>query len=110
MSIKESHQKRVEGVKRFVSKNKLFVVIAVITVCYLLINFIINKNNNTETSIPKTSVSQSETVEEAEESEDSADKAHWRFYWIDLWILVGAGGFCTVMIIRERRKAREKIQ
>ena len=37
------------------------------------------------------------------------DKPHWRFYWIDLWILLGGGGFCLIKILQEKKKAREKL-
>lgn len=112
MNLKESHNKRVQKVKNFTENNKMFSVIAVIVVIYLLFSIVGSKlsdddNNPNET----TSQSQSEMLQKSETaavSEAAGD--HWRFYWIDLWILVGAGGFCSVMIIRERKKAREKLQ
>lgn len=109
MKFIESHKKRVQKVQEFTEKNKVFTVIAIILVIYLvfsLVNGKINGNNDT----PNTVSEQSEAVEETSVPETEDDGKHWRFYWIDLWILAGAGGFCTVMIIKERKKAREKLQ
>jgi len=48
---------------------------------------------------------------ETEEKEDSPEpekppKEKWRFYFIDLWILGIVGGFCFIMILRERKKSK----
>ena len=41
---------------------------------------------------------------------NNEEKPHWRFYWIDLWILGGGGGFCLIKILQEKKKAKEKLQ
>lgn len=97
-----THKERVAKVKGFVDKNKLFTVIAVIAVVWLLGNFLFSKastnSNFSETEAP----SQSDVAEE--------DMPEWQFYPLDFWILLIGGGFCTVMIIRERKKAKEELQ
>lgn len=97
------HKERVQKVKDFTEKNKVFVIMAVIAVIFLCSNSFFSKENDVKTS----ETVQSEAVENTEET---ADKLQWQFYWTDLWILLGAGGFCTVMIIRERKKAKEELQ
>lgn len=110
MNFKNSHQKRVEKIKNFANNNKVFTVIFIIVTIFLLFNFIIGNMNKTNTNNLNPNVSQSANLNEVETDNTVSDQPHWRFYWIDLWILVGAGGFCSVMIIRERKKAREKLQ
>ena len=97
------HKERVQKVKSFTEKNKVFVIMAVIAVIFLCSNFFFSKEKNDIT--PETV--QSEVTENTKET---ADKPQWQFYWTDLWVLLGAGGFCTVMIIRERKKAKEELQ
>ena len=75
---------------------------------YLLSNLLIGDTKPTETVTPETSTSQSEQI--IEEVTEPEEPLQWRFYWIDLWILVVGGGFCSVMIIREKRKAREQLK
>lgn len=100
-----SYQKRVQKVKSFVDHNKLFTLIAVTIIVLLLCNFLFGKDQQTESKVTETVYTQSDTIEETEPLQEQ-----WQFYWIDLWILAGGGGFCTVMIIRERKKAREELQ
>lgn len=107
MSFKESHKRRVGKIKNFTNKNKVFTVIAIIVVIYLLFNIVSSRINENDKKHEENSI-QSDTVSE-ESNAETDDDLHWRFYWADLWVLAGAGGFCTVMIIRERKKAREKL-
>ncbi len=97
------HKERVQKVKNFTEKNKVFVIMAVVTVIFLCSNFFFSKENNDIT--PETV--QSEAMENTEET---ASKPQWQFYWTDLWVLLGVGGVCTIMIIRERKKAKEELQ
>lgn len=97
------HKERVQKVRDFTEKNKIFVIMAVVAVIFLCSNFFFSKEDDVKTS----ETVQSEAVENTKET---ADKLQWQFYWTDLWILLGAGGFCTVMIIRERKKAKEELQ
>lgn len=98
------HSERVERVKNFTEKNKVFVIMAVVAVIFLCSNFFFSKEDTAE-KMPKTS--QSEVDENAEKT---AEKPQWQFYSADLWILLCGGGFCTIMIIRERKKAKEELQ
>lgn len=97
-----THKERVQKVKNFTEKNKLFTVIAIVIVILLFSNFFFSKENENKIETENETV-QSETVEDTE-------NLQWRFYWTDLWVLLGAGGFCTVMIIQERKKAKEELQ
>ncbi len=100
MTRKEKHAQRVEKVKALVSQNKLFLLIAVVLCLYLL-----------GTVVPKERATNStETDQTATEETVPEDDTHWRFYPIDLWVLGIGGGFCTVMILKEKRKARETLK
>lgn len=100
-----THKERVASVKGFVSRNKVFTVIAVIVVVWLLGNFLFSKVNPDSEVDTNSNVSQSEMADA--ETEQTPE---WQFYPIDLWILLIGGGFCTVMILREKKKAKEELQ
>lgn len=97
------HNERVQKIKNFTEKNKIFVIMAVIAVIFLFSGFFFSKENNVKTL----EIIQTET---SENTEETAENPQWQFYWSDLWILLGVGGFCTVMIIRERKKLKEELQ
>ena len=110
------HKQRADKVRTFVDKNKLFTVTVIAVLFFLLGNLVHNKIetyeaieaiNKGETSISASS----ETTESVDTSikQTEKEKPHWRFYWTDLWILVGGGGFCVIKIVQERKKAREKL-
>ena len=101
------YAERVEKAKNFVNKNKLFTIIAVFAVCYLFVNCLFSKVNSD--SFADTEMVQSESSE-TQEIPDEETTMHWQFYWSDLVILAIAGGFCTIMIIRERKKERDNLQ
>lgn len=94
------HNERVQKIKNFTEKNKIFVIMAVIAVIFLFSGFFFSEENDVKTS---------ETIQ-AENTEETAENPQWQFYWSDLWVLLGVGGFCTVMIIRERKKLKEELQ
>ena len=96
------HKERVQKIRTFTEKNKVFTIMAVIAVIFLFSNFFFSKDN-TEKNLPDTETVQTET-------EENPQKAEWQFYWSDLWILAIGGGFCTVMIIRERKEAEGALQ
>ena len=101
------YAERVEKAKNFVNNNKLFTIIAVFAVCYLFVNCLFSKVNSD--SFADTEMVQSESSE-TQEIPDEETTMHWQFYWSDLVILAIAGGFCTIMIIRERKKERDNLQ
>lgn len=94
---KPSHQKRVVAIKHFVTQNKAFVIIAALLCVYLIGGILKPKD------APKQEHTQTEIVQQQEPE-------HWRFYWLDVWVLAVGGGFCTVMMIREKKKAKEEIK
>lgn len=95
--MKGGHKKRVEKVSEFTSHNKVFSVIAVLVIVFLLFRTV---NRNPE---QQEKAQEKQTVTE----ETDAEETEWRFYPIDLVVLGVGGGFCSIMIIRERRKAKE---
>ena len=96
----KNYQQRLASVKKFTAKNKLFSLIAAVLILFLLGNAVIHRIGDQQN---KPIVSKTE-IAETEES------AHWKFYPVDLAILAIGGGFCSVMIIREHRKARKQLQ
>ncbi|MDE6707611.1 MAG: hypothetical protein K2K06_06215 [Oscillospiraceae bacterium] len=97
------YAKRVEIAKDFINKNKLFTVIAIITMCYLLCSFLFSKVNSDFSS-------NDVEINEIQETEEKENIMRWQFYWSDLVILASGGGFCTIMIVRERKKERDNLQ
>ena len=84
--------------KNFTAKNRLFSLIAVGLVLFLLGNAVIHRIGDDKS---KPIAAETEVTE--------TEPEHWRFYPVDLAVLVVGGGFCTIQIIRERKKAREKL-
>ena len=97
------HKERVQKIRNFTGKNKIFVITTVVAIVFLFSGFFFSKENSTDTS-------ETVQVETSENTEKSDEKTEWQFYWSDLWILLSVGGFCTIMIIRERRKSKEELQ
>lgn len=94
--MKGGHKRRVEKVRDFTSHNKLFTAIAVLLIIFLLFRAVPDRTAANENP---------EQTKLSEETE--AEDTGWRFYPIDLVVLGVGGGFCSIMIIRERRKAKE---
>jgi hypothetical protein len=108
MKKPSKHRKRVENAKNFMGKNKIFTAITAIIVIVAIVNII-----GRGSILPPSEIeSAQEIVGEENALQDEPEEAEeetWRFYWIDVIILVLAGGFCVAMIIRERRKANDDI-
>ena len=108
-----THKQRADKVRTFIDKNKLFTVAVIVAIFFVIGNIVHDKiddykdKNRTDTSI----CASSETAESVDTSlkQTEKEKPHRRFYWTDLWILVGGGGFCVIKIVQERKKAREKL-
>ena len=94
----KNYKERLATVKNFTTKNRLFSLIAIALVLFLLGNAVAHRIGDDKS---KPIVSETEVSE--------TEPEHWRFYPIDLAVLVVGGGFCTIQIIRERKKAREKL-
>ena len=94
----KNYKERLATVKNFTAKNRLFSLIAVGLVLFLLGNAVIHRIGDDKS---KPIVSETEVIE--------TELEYWRFYPVDLAVLVVGGGFCTIQIIRERKKAREKL-
>ena len=110
-----SHSERVDKVRSYFEKNKLFSMIVVVIAIVIIGNFVMNGITAIKEKDKQTSSASEGTVEDTEKSVDTnnnqeEEPEHWRFYWIDLWILVGGGGFCVIKILQEKKKAREKLQ
>ena len=94
--MKGGHKRRVEKVRDFTSHNKVFTAIAVLLIIFLLFRAVPDRT------------AENENPEQTKVSEETkAEDTGWRFYPIDLVVLGVGGGFCSIMIIRERRKAKE---
>ena len=108
-----THKQRADKVRTFIDKNKLFTVAVIAVIFFLLGNLVHNKIETYEVmNKGETSISASSETEESVDTsinQNEKEKPHWRFYWTDLWILIGGGGFCVIKIIQERKKAREKL-
>lgn len=108
----KTHAERVAKVRNYIEKNRVFSFAVVLTVCLLFGSFVSNKiSEYKDKDTVDTTVSE-EVAEESTDGDTSINKEelHWRFYWSDLWILIGGGGFCIVKILQEKRKAREKLK
>lgn len=120
MKKKISYKQRVEKTRESMKKNGLFLIIVVIICSF----FLITKLTEKKTNEPKVVVQQpngesivlsDDTDEEKLDKEQDlfntpTDKGKWTFYWSDLIVLVVGSGICTVMIIKERKKAKEELR
>lgn len=105
----QSHSARVKRVQKFTSNNKVFILGVIVVVLFLTGNFISNskKPDAAEFRHPEGYSEQSDTDTNTKDMNDY--EPQWNFSWFDLAVLGIGGGFCTIMIIRERRKARDSI-
>ena len=114
MKLLKNYNERSQKIERFILKNKIFCLIIVIAVVVMIggkIKEISELQNKTDISVSEQE-SDEEKVDTSvnfEEADKEDDGKHWRFYWSDLIVLVAGGGFCSIQIIRERAKAKEKL-
>ena len=94
----KKYKERLASVRKFTAKNRLFSLIAIALLLFLIGNAVVHRIGDDKS---KSIVSETEITE--------TEPEHWRFYPVDLGVLVVGGGFCTIMILRERKKAREKL-
>ena len=91
----EGHRKRAEKVRGYLAKNKADAVIAVLAAIALLVNLVINHD-----------VQKTDTQETVQTETDES----WRFYPVDLVVLGAGGGLCAIMMLREKRRAKEELR
>ena len=90
----EGHRKRAEKVRGYFTQKRAITLFAILAAIALLVSLVMNYQvKETE---PQETV-QSETVE------------GWRFYPVDLVVLGVGGGLCAVMMLREKRRAKEEL-
>ena len=94
----KKYKERLATVRKFTAKNRLFSLIAITLLLFLIGNAVVHRIGDDKS---KPIVSETEITE--------TEPEHWRFYPVDLGVLVVGGGFCTIMILRERKRAREKL-
>ena len=112
---KETHKERVAKVKNFAEHNKMFTFIAVILCIYVAFSLISGKTKDRQTATEQPASSQSEQLDGEEKVDTGVNSGNeeipkWRFYPIDLVVLLGGGGFCMVKILQEKRRAKEEFE
>ena len=90
----EGHRKRAEKVRGYFSRKGAVALFAILASIALLFSLVMN--HQVKETEPQETV-QSETVE------------GWRFYPVDLVVLGVGGGLCAVMMLREKRRAKEEL-
>ncbi len=111
-SKKKKYNERALSIERYILKNKFFLIVVLFLIVFIIFSEI---NTNIESSKQTTTTTEITETEEKNEDVDtginiSEELPHWKFYSIDLWVLIIGGTVCTVNIIRERKKAKEKLQ
>jgi len=100
-----SHKQRAAKVREFTDKNKVFSVIAVMIIAFLVVSSVRNKIEETKNAERSAIVA----VEEDEVDTNINERPHWKFYLSDFIILGAGGGFCCYKILQERKKAKERL-
>ena len=92
----EGHRKRAEKVRGYFSQKRAITLFAILAAVALLVSLVMNyqvKETDADTQKP--------AVSDTDES--------WRFYPVDLVVLGAGGGLCAVMMLREKRRAKEEL-
>jgi len=110
MKLFEKHKKRVEKVKDFTAKNKVFAIMMVVAVVFLLVNFVFTSDKNPQEEHDTAIISENADVTEEPAAVTQTQRETWRFYFIDLIVLGAGGGFCLIMILRQRKKTKEELK
>lgn len=105
----EKHKERAEKVRRRISADKIFLIGAAVIVLILLGRAAEKRKQPEAAEFRHPEGYEMESQTEMTGTPPEAEKPHWRFYWSDLIILGGGSAFCGIMIVRERRKAREEL-
>lgn len=90
----EGHRKRFEKVRGYFSQKRAITLFAILASIALLVSLVMNHQ-----------VKETEPQETIQASEEE----HWRFYPVDMIVLGAGGGLCAVMMLREKRRAKEEL-
>ncbi len=96
MKIWEGHRKRAEKVRGYFTQKRAITLFAIFAAVALLVSLVMNhqvKGSDADT--------QETTASDTDET--------WRFYPVDLVVLGAGGGLCAVMMLREKRRAKEEL-
>lgn len=96
MKIWEGHRKRAEKVRGYFTQKRAITLFAIFAAVALLVSLVMNHQ-----------VQENDT--DSQEITDSDTDETWRFYPVDLVVLGAGGGLCTVMMLREKRRAKEEL-
>ena len=107
MKLFKKHKIQVEKVRNYANQNKVFVITMLVSVIFLLVNFVFVSSKNPQ--VENNTEIISESAEQAELS-TQPQREIWRFYMIDVIILGAGGGLCLIMILRERKKSKEGLK
>ena len=92
----EGHRKRAEKVRGYFSQKRAITLFAILAAVALLVSLVMNYQVK-------------ETETDAQETAASDTDESWRFYPVDLVVLGAGGGLCAVMMLREKRRAKEEL-
>ena len=90
----DGHKKRAEKVRGYFSRKGSIALFAILASAALLVSLVMN--HQVKETEPQETM-QTETAES------------WRFYPVDLVVLGAGGGLCAVMMLREKRRAKEEL-
>ena len=90
----EGHKKRAEKVRGYFSRKSATTLFAILASVALLFSLVMNHQ-----------VKETEPQETAASDTDES----WRLYPVDLVVLGAGGGLCAVMMLREKRRAKEEL-
>ena len=92
----EGHRKRAEKVRGYFTQKRAITLFAILAAVALLVSLVMNHQVK-------------ETDADTKETATSDTDETWRFYPVDLVVLGAGGGLCAVMMLREKRRAKEEL-
>lgn len=91
-----SHRKRAEQVRSFFSRKHTVTVITVLAASAFLVHFLCSYHEQVHT-------------EQTLKPEQTVTDHAWEFYPSDIAVLLAGSGICSLMMLREKRKAKEEV-
>ena len=88
------HRKRAEKVRGYFSQKRAITLFAILASIALLVSLVMNYQ------VKETEPQETVQLEMSES---------WPFYPVDLVVLGAGGGLCVVMMLREKRRAKEEL-